>query len=246
MITLHTFGPYFGLPDPSPFVIKADVLLQMSGLPFTRIVGNLRKAPKGKLPLIDEDGTVVPDSTFIRMHLEQKHGIDFDVGLSGSERGAAWAVEKMCEEQVYWALVRTRWLDDANFDKGPRHFFDKVPGLLRPLVIMGVRRSVRSGLRSHGLGRHSDSEVIALVSRAANAIAAIMGERPYLMGNKPCGADASVFAHVSSLLSDYFNTPLRTCITRHLNLVAYSERMMAQYFPECVRPAVAPTPAKLV
>jgi glutathione S-transferase len=96
------------------------------------------------------------------------------------------------------------------------------------------------------LGRHSDSEVTALVSRAANSVAAIMGERPYLMGNKPCGADASVFAHIASLLSDYFDTPLRTCITRHANLVAYSERMMAQYFPECVPPAVAPTPAKLV
>jgi hypothetical protein len=27
MITLCTFGPQFGLPDPSPFVTKADVLL---------------------------------------------------------------------------------------------------------------------------------------------------------------------------------------------------------------------------
>jgi hypothetical protein len=27
MITLHTFGPYFGLPDASPFVIKAMLLL---------------------------------------------------------------------------------------------------------------------------------------------------------------------------------------------------------------------------
>ena len=32
MITLATFGPAFGLPDPSPFVTKADVLLKISGL----------------------------------------------------------------------------------------------------------------------------------------------------------------------------------------------------------------------
>jgi hypothetical protein len=35
MITLYTFGPYFGLPDPSPFVLKAEILLKMAelGLP---------------------------------------------------------------------------------------------------------------------------------------------------------------------------------------------------------------------
>ena len=34
MITLYTFGPAFGLPDPSPFVMKAEVLLKMAGLPY--------------------------------------------------------------------------------------------------------------------------------------------------------------------------------------------------------------------
>ena len=29
MITLYTFGPQFGLPDPSPFVTKAEILLKM-------------------------------------------------------------------------------------------------------------------------------------------------------------------------------------------------------------------------
>ncbi len=28
MITLYGFGPAFGLPDPSPFVIKVEVLLR--------------------------------------------------------------------------------------------------------------------------------------------------------------------------------------------------------------------------
>ena len=32
MITLYTFGPYFGLPDASPFVIKAMLLLKFAGL----------------------------------------------------------------------------------------------------------------------------------------------------------------------------------------------------------------------
>src|SRR5919108_3600051 len=82
MITLSAFGPAFGLPDPSPFVTKAEMLLKLSGLPYRTDTTGFRRAPKGKLPYIDDDGTIVADSTFIRRHLEQKHRIDFDPGLS--------------------------------------------------------------------------------------------------------------------------------------------------------------------
>ncbi len=34
MITLHTFGPFLGAPDASPFVIKAMLLLKLAGLPY--------------------------------------------------------------------------------------------------------------------------------------------------------------------------------------------------------------------
>ena len=33
MITLYGFGPLFGLPDPSPFVLKTMTQLKMAGLP---------------------------------------------------------------------------------------------------------------------------------------------------------------------------------------------------------------------
>jgi hypothetical protein len=50
MITLYAFGPYFGLPDGSPFVVKAMMLLKLSGLPYREDRNGLSKAAKGKLP----------------------------------------------------------------------------------------------------------------------------------------------------------------------------------------------------
>jgi len=97
VITLHTFGPAFGLPDPSPFVTKVEVLLKMAGLPYRTDTTGLRGAPKGKLPYIDDDGERVADSTFIRWHLENKYRIDFEKGLSPEQRAIAWAFEKMAE-----------------------------------------------------------------------------------------------------------------------------------------------------
>ncbi len=75
MITLYSFGPGFGLPDPSPFVTKAEVLLKMAGLPYRVDTGGFNKAPKGKLPYIEDNGEMIADSTFIRWHLEKKYNI---------------------------------------------------------------------------------------------------------------------------------------------------------------------------
>ena len=81
MITLYTFGPYFDLPDPSPFVMKGEVLLKMANLPFEIDTGGFNKAPKGKLPYISDGGEIVADSSLIRLHIEKKYGFDFDSGL---------------------------------------------------------------------------------------------------------------------------------------------------------------------
>ena len=91
MITLYTFGPYFGLPDPSPFVMKCEMLLKLSGLNVQENTRGFPGAPKGKLPYIDDDGTIVADSTLIRLYLERKYGFYFDRGLSARDRGVAWA-----------------------------------------------------------------------------------------------------------------------------------------------------------
>jgi glutathione S-transferase len=232
VIILYTFGPAFGLPDPSPFVTKAEVLIKMSGLPYRTDTTGFRKAPKGKLPYIDDDATIVADSTFIRMHLERKYRIDFDQGLSPADRAAAWAFEKTCEDHLYWTVLHSRWMDDANFDRGPRRFFDRVPAPLRPLVIAMVRRQVRRNLWGHGIGRHAPEEIAALAVRAINSIADFLGNKPYLMGEAPCGADATVFSFIAGCLVSRFKSPIHSAAEQRSSLVAYSDRMMQRYFPE--------------
>lgn len=232
MITLYTFGPKFSLPDPSPFCMKALVLLKMAGLEFITDTADLRKAPKGKAPYMDDNGTIVPDSTFIRFHLENTYGINFDEGLTEAERSVAWVFEKLCEDHLYWAVVHSRWTGDKNFNAGPRQFFEAVPAPMRPLVISLVRRQVRRDLKGQGFGRHSEDEVVALATRGIDHLAAFLGDKPYLMGDRPSGADAIVFSSVSGLLCDLFDTPLRGATAKHENLVAYRDRLMSQYFPD--------------
>lgn len=230
MITLYGFGPAFGLPDPSPFVLKAELLLKFAGLAYRIDTGGMRKAPKGKLPFIDDDGTRVPDSTFIRFHIEKKYGFDFDSGLDPRERGIAWAVEKMLEDQLYWALVHDRWMDDRNFNNGPKSFFRRIPPPLRELAIFVIRRKIKGVLKGQGFGRHSRAEVAELTSRVVDSVAAILGDKPFLMRAKPCGADAALAAMLIAILCPVFDSLTRDAIERRPNLVAYRDRVVAQYF----------------
>jgi glutathione S-transferase len=231
MIILYTFGPYFGLPDPSPFVMKGEVLLKMAGLPFEIDTGGFNKAPKGKLPYISDDGEIIADSTLIRLHIERKYGFDFDAGLSPAERGTAWAFEKMCEDHLYWAGLHARWMIDENFDKGPRRFFDAAPVVLRPFIVAMVRRQMRRNLWGHGMGRHTEAEMDQLALRDIDALADFLAGKAYLMGSRPCGADASIFPFVAHALCPLFATAIRTRTEQKANLVAYRDRLMEQYFP---------------
>jgi len=232
MLTLYTFGPKFGLPDASPFVTKTLVQLKMSGLPFETDTNGFGKAPKGKLPYINDNGTIIADSSFIAMHLAEKHGIDLDKGLNAEQRAVGWAFAKMCEDHLYWAMLDARWMVDENFHKGPRQFFDAAPAPVRPIIIAKVRRDVKRRIWGQGFGRHTRREIETLAKRDLDAISALLAEKPFLFGESPHAADASAYAFVVSLLCPLFETPLRTHTEGLANLVAYAKRGTARWFPE--------------
>jgi glutathione S-transferase len=232
MITLYCFGQGFGLPDPSPFVMKAEMLLKLSALEYRMDTGGFRKAPKGKLPYIVDDGVTVADSSFIRAHLERKYAIDFDKGYSAEQKGVAWAIEKLLEDHLYWHVVQDRWMNDENFRKGPARFFDAAPALLRPVIILIVRRKLRATLYGQGLGRYTPDERAQLATRAVNSISDVLGEKPFLLGDTPCGADATLFAFTASGLCPLFASATRDALSARQNLIAYRDRMMARYYPD--------------
>jgi len=230
MITLYTFGPSFGLPDPSPFAIKAIALLKLAGVDFKLANGDPRKAPKAKLPWIDDNGKRIADSTFIGFHLQESYGIDFYADTTPADRATGWAFEKMCEEHLYYAIVYERWMIEENFNKGPRKFFDIVPMPMRPVVIRLVRRQVKRDLHGQGLGRHTHDEIVLLAKRDIEALSQFLGDKTYFLGDRVTGSDAVVAAFILSVQAKYFPGPLRDAVLAHHNLVAYARRMGEHWF----------------
>jgi len=228
MITLYGFGPAFGLPDPSPFVMKSEVQLKMACVPYKFERAAPQTAPKGKIPYIRAGAHRLGDSTFIRAHIEREHRFDFDAGLCTVERSIGWAIERMLEDHLYFAIIHMRWLDDENWQKGPIHFFDSAP----EGTAEAARERVRANLHGHGLGRHSDAEIAELGGRSLAALSNFLGDKPYLMGERPCGADATAFAFAASALTPFFTGELRRRAEAHGNLIAYRDRMMESFYPD--------------
>jgi glutathione S-transferase len=238
MITLYGYAPAFGLPAASPFAIKTDMQLRMSGLPFLYGEGGIpQNGPKGKIPYIEDGGKRIGDSTFIRDHIEKTYGVDLDAGLTPQLRAQAWTIERMLEEHLYWAMVQERWMDDANFAKGPATFFDRLPEGMRDNVRRETRERVKATLHAQGMGRHTREEIVDLANRSLGALAMQIGEKPYLMGSMPCGADATAFAFAVSVLTPFFRGPLHDAACAYPVLVSYAGRLMQQYYPEVAKAA---------
>ncbi|WP_257166274.1 glutathione S-transferase family protein [Bradyrhizobium sp. SRS-191] len=232
MITLFGLGAGFGLPEISPFVTKTEVQLKMAGLAYRKQRAMPPASPKGQLPFIDDGGALIADSTFIRAHIERKYGFDFDAGLDVHARAQAWAFERMIEHHLYFALVGARWVDPANFAKGPAHFFDGVPADRREKLREDAQFRVAENYLISGLGRHAPDEDIDLAARSLRALSVQLGDRRYLMGDRACGTDATAFAIIAGILTPFFDSELRRRTEGFGNLVAYVDRMMAQFYPE--------------
>jgi glutathione S-transferase len=233
MLVVHKFGPAWGQPDVSPFVVKLETWLRLASIPYDTKYGDVRRAPKKKLPYVLDDGVAIADSRFVIEHLETKQGRPFDAHLSPAQRVTATAFQSMMEEHLYFVLLYERWQLDANWARFVPTMRDilanaGVPGPLRGLVANMARRQVLGALQAQGTGRHSPAEVANIGARIVDAIAAQIGEGPFFFGAEPSTIDATAYAFVAGLLDTPFDGPVRDAAVRHAALRAYVDRVRAR------------------
>lgn len=235
MITVHKFASAWGQPDLSPFVVKLETYLRMAGIEYKGVPGDVRKAPKKKLPYIEHDGRTIGDSSFIIEHLKIAFGDRLDVGLGSAERAVAASFQSMLEEQLYFVILYQRWQDDRGWETYVPVLREVlggagVPGPLRGLIASTVRKRIMSTLRAQGMGRHARSEVDVIGTRIMQATSDWMGDRPSFLGPNPTTVDATVYAFLTAIM----DTPVASAVKTHAetlpNLRPYVDRMKAKYW----------------
>lgn len=231
MIKLFQFPPVWGLPSGSPFCAKVETYLRMVGLPYETVNdADVRKTPKHKLPVIQDDTRRIADSGFIVDYLKARYGDPLDARSSPAEKGVALAMRRLIEEHLYWCLLYVRWQMDAHWPEIREAFFGSLPALLRETIANAARQQVLAELHGHGLGRHTPEEVYALARADLDALSAFLADKPFFMGASPTSLDACAYAFLSNTLWTVPETPIRRHAGTLRNLDAYCARMKERYY----------------
>jgi glutathione S-transferase len=238
MIKLYQYIAAWGLPDISPFVTKVDCYLRMTALPyeFVRLPAvELANTPKGKLPILEDNGRRVADSGFIVDYLKTTYGAPLDERLSPRDRAVGVALGRMMEEGLYWsAIIQTRWQEDANFAvyRPSLSAFVDLPAEQGERAVNQFRQQILLEFQGQGMGRHTAEENYRLAKADLAALADYLGEQPYFLGKEPTSLDATAYAWLAHILHVPFQGPAKEYAQARPNLVTYCRRMRERYYPE--------------
>ena len=232
MIKVYGFGPNMGVPDPSPYVVKVLTFLKFAGLEHELRggIGNLKKAPRGKLPFIDDEGEIVADSSVIIDYLTDTYQVNLDQGLSEEQRANAYIYGKALDECYYWCMLYCRWQSEDNWPMMKASFFSSLPPVIRNLAPVIVRRNTKKSLHAQGMGRMSETEVLSIADNILHSLSVLLGDKNFFFGREPATFDAIAYAYLSEMILSDFTGPFVEQARAYKNLVAYCERIQTNYF----------------
>lgn len=231
-ITYFQFQSGFGVPNPSPFCMKGEILLKMASAEYkTEIVDDPRKAPKGKLPFLTDNNTKIADTTLIKRHLENNYGADFDDGLTAEQRATSHAMARMIEERLYWVTLYSRWIDDHNWPIIRNFWFGSLPPVISNLVPMIAQKQVKNGLQAQGIGRHTVTDIYAFGAADLTALSVQLGKKSFMFGDRPSSLDAVAYPIIANSLVEELPGPLLNAAKSHSNFVPYVQHCEALWFP---------------
>lgn len=237
MIKLFQFNRVWGLPNGSPFCTKLETYLRMAQLPFeVEFISRPQGAPKGKLPFIEMDGKRYPDSEFIIDELKRYHGDALDQHLTKEQRALAVLIDEACCERLYWVSVYFAWQDDTGWAVVKEGYFGRLPALLRWFLPEQIRKHMIKTLYAEGIGRHSRQENAYLGCKTIDALATMLGDKPYFLGDKPTSIDATTFAFMVNTLLRPGDNPLKKHALTIDTLKTYCDRMWGEYYSDLPRP----------
>lgn len=139
----------------------------------------------------------------------------------------------MLEERLRWCIVRSRWLDKAYYTSFREISRELVPSPLKiifPLLAKRNQKRIAATLKSNGIGKFTAEEVYRFGQRDLDAVATILGDKPYLLGDRPSSHDAVVYAFLTNLIDVPIECPLNTFARNRANLRNYCQKMKNNYF----------------
>lgn len=231
MIKLVQFFPIWDLPNASPFCLKVETYLRMAQIAYeSEYTVDPRISSTGKFPMIRDGEAQIPDSSLIIDYLKSKYGDSLDKHLTDKEQGQALALQRLFEEHLYWIGVYSRWIDPTGWPIARRAYFGSMPLLLRGWMPGVIRKKILRQLVGHGMGLHNQETIYAFGIKDIQAVASILAENKFMLGDKPSSIDAVAYGFLANIIYVPIESPLKQAALQHENLVTYCDRIRDAYF----------------
>jgi glutathione S-transferase len=200
MIRLHQF-------EISPFCDKVRRILhwkrqpyEIREVPLAQALTAVRKVnPAGKLPCLEHDGRFVADSTDIAYYLEEKFPDPPLVPHDPKLRALCHVLEDWADESLYFYEMYLRFTLPHNARRNIPLLTAHDPAWMKTAAGFVVPGMMRGVLKRQGLGRKSLPAVVRDVERHVEAVASLLGDGDWLVGDGLSLADLSVFAELSCI-----------------------------------------------
>ena len=184
--------------------VKVRRALELKGLDFTTLdIQPMRREPvisaskQPLVPALEDDGTVIADSTAILEHLERRHPERPLLPATPAGRTECWLLEDWADSAF---MEKTRriayWQTLLAPDLLAGLWFPQARGLRRRLMLRGARRVLSRRFHlSAARNRRDEREV----RRSAALAVERLGGRPWLVGDAVSVADIALAAMTAPL-----------------------------------------------
>ncbi|MCJ8144508.1 glutathione S-transferase family protein [Ancylobacter sp. A5.8] len=220
MITLYSYPMLFGVADNNGYGLKIFAVLRLAGLPFEhRHLLDASAAPRGQLPYIEDDGEAIGDSSAIIAHLERRHGLSLDAGLSRAQRDTGHMVTRMLDD-LYWVMSYSRWKDEAYWPQFRDALLAQHPELTGEALLKAKEFNAKR-YYYQGIGRYEPKDAYARGLADLQVLADLIPEDGYLFGDAPSTVDAGIYGFLANIYYYEIDTPLRALVGERPNLVRH-------------------------
>lgn len=104
---------------------------------------------------------------------------------------------------------------------------------MKKLIVFGGQRRVKSYLHGHGIGRHTKDDIYSIAYRDLASVSAILGNAPFLLGDKPTLVDTAAFGFLANVLWHDTGCPVNAMISKDFqNIEGYCQRIKEQAWPD--------------
>lgn len=220
MLTLYSYPELFGVADNNGYGLKVFAWLKLAGVPFEhRHLFDASGAPRGQLPYIEDDGTVIGDSETILAYVRRAYGVTLDDHLTPAQRNMALLVTRMLDD-LYWVMSYSRWKDEAFW---PR-FRDALMSQHPTLTVDGLEQAKAfNAQRYHyqGIGRYAPADAYARGLADLGVLADLVPGEGFVFGSRPTSVDAGIYGFLANIHFYPIATPLKALLEDRPNLVRH-------------------------